>query len=189
MDDFLDGAAASPKLALIPVVLVVLAILGYLVSRRSAKTSRRSLALAERQEARRDASLDVRLISATCEIDDCERRYIYDIVLRNPSDRPNSIAEAELWFEYSVGGSLVNVKAPWRPSQADPPPGVLTLPLALGANGSGAGSLQITVARALLEDHFIERLKLVLTDTFGTDFMLSSEFVQEQISHIEEPDD
>ncbi len=114
--DFLDGAAASPKLALIPVGVAILAVLGYVVNRRGAKTSRRSLALAERQEARREALLDIRLISATCEINDDERTYVYDLVIRNPSDRANSIAEAELWLEYNVGGSVLNVKAPWLPS-------------------------------------------------------------------------
>lgn len=187
--DFLDGAAASPKLALVPVGVVVLALLGYLVNRRGAKTSRRSLALAERQEARREALLDIRLISATCEINDDERTYVYDLVIRNPSDRANSIAEAELWLEYNVGGSVLNVKAPWRPSQSAPPPGQLSLPLALAANGSEAGSLQIAVTQALVEGRSIERLQLVLTDTFGTAFTLPSEFVQERISHIEETGD
>lgn len=189
VDDFLDGAAASPKLALIPVAVVVLALLGYLANRRGAKTSRRSLALSERQEARREALLDIRLISATCEINDDERTYVYDLVIRNPSDRANSIAEAELWLEYSVGGSVVNVKAPWRPSRPATPYGRLILPLALAANGSEAGSLQITVAQALVEGRSIERLQLVLTDTFGTAIPLPSEFVQERISHVEETGD
>lgn len=188
MENFLDGIAASPKLLLIPLALLVLGVLGYFVNRGSARTSRRSLALAERQEVRREAALDVRLISATCRIDDEERKYVYDIVIRNPSDRPNSIAEAELWIEYEVGGSPVTVKARWRPSQTDPPTGALTLPLALAANGSVAGSLQITVARAILEDRAVDRLRLVLTDTFGTDLVVPSEFVQEQVTRIEEPD-
>ncbi|GAB2732070.1 hypothetical protein [Nocardioides pakistanensis] len=187
--DFLDGAAASPKLALIPVGVAILAVLGYLVNRRGAKTSRRSLALAERQEARREALLDIRLISATCEINDDERTYVYDLVIRNPSDRANSIAEAELWLEYNVGGSVLNVKAPWLPSRSAPPSGQLILPIALAANGSEAGSLQITVAQALVEGRSIERLQLVLTDTFGTAFTLPSEFVQERISHVEETGD
>lgn len=187
--DFLDGAAASPKLALIPVGLAILAVLGYLVNRRGAKTSRRSLALAERQEARREALLDIRLISATCEINDDERTYVYDLVIRNPSDRANSIAEAELWLEYNVGGAVLNVKAPWLPSRSAPPSGQLSLPIALAANGSEAGSLQITVAQALVEGRSIERLQLVLTDTFGTAFTLPSEFVQERISHVEETGD
>lgn len=189
MGDFLDGAAASPKLALVPVGVVVLALLGYLVTRRGAKTSRRSLALAERQEARREALLDMRLISATCEINDDKRTYVYDLVIRNPSDRANSIAEAELWLEYNVGGSVLNVKAPGRASQCAPPSGQMSLPLALAANGSEAGSLQITVAQALVEKRSIERLQLVLTDTFGNAFTLPSEFVQERISHIEETGD
>lgn len=184
MDDILHEVAASPVLALIPLALLALTLLGYLVSRRNARTSQRSLALAERQETRRKASLEVRLLSATCQITERERRYVYDIVIRNPSDRPNSIAEAELWFEIQVGESQIHVKAPWRHSQDKPPPGALALPLALAANGSQAGYLQITVARALLEGHSIDRLKLVLVDTFGTNFVLHSEFVQEQVLPI-----
>ncbi|HSX69002.1 hypothetical protein [Nocardioides sp.] len=187
--DFLDGVAASPKLALVPAGVLLLGLLGYIVNRRGGKTSRRSLALAERQEARREALLDIRLISATCAVDDGERNYVYDLVIRNPSDRANSVAEAELWLEYEVGGLVLNVKAPWRPSQAVTPPGNLRLPLALAANGSEAGSLQITVAQALIEGRSIERLQLVLTDTFGTAVTLRSEFVQERISHIEATND
>ena len=85
-------------------------------------------------------------------------------------------------LDYEVDGSAVAVKVPWRSGHRDDLPGELVLPISIAANGAAAGSLQISVAKDLVGDHTIDRIRLVLSDSFSTEFGLTSEFIQEQVS-------
>ncbi|GAA2164089.1 hypothetical protein GCM10009826_36980 [Humibacillus xanthopallidus] len=186
MNELIEWFQDTPKLGLVPIAMLLLGVAGYRLTRRNSATSNKSLEISQAQEERRKATLSIRLISATCEVSDRERRYIFDLLIRNPSDRGNALAEADLCFEYAVDGRPVNLKAPWRPNESSPPPGALTLPFTIPANSAAAGSLQITTKRGLTDDRDVEELKLVLTDTFGNDITLPSQFVHEQLKKADE---
>lgn len=178
--------AARPELALVPVLAVVIAFLALLVNRRSGRTARRSLGVSERQELRLRPDLRIESLSATCEVRATVRSYIFDLLVRNPSDTANSVVSAELWLDYAVAGEPLVLKLAWRPAAA-PPAGALTLPLNVDANKAAAGSLHVDVPRDLLAGVAVDRLRLVLTDTFEGVHVVSTEFVQERVEDEEGP--
>lgn len=171
---------AALILVVVPVLVVVIAFLALLVNRRSGSTARRSLAVSERQELRRQPDLRIEALSATCEVRATARSYIFDLLVRNPSDTANSVVSAELWLDYAVSGEPLVLKLAWRPPVA-PPAGLLVLPLNVDANKAVAGSLHVEVPRDLLAGVAVDRLRLVLTDTFDGVHVASTEFVQERV--------
>lgn len=178
--------AARPELALVPVLVVVIAFLALLVNRRSGRTARRSLGVSERQELRLRPDLRIESLSATCEVRATVRSYIFDLLVRNPSDAANSVVSAELWLDYAVAGEPLVLKLAWRPAAASPA-GALALPLNVDANKAAAGSLHVDVPRDLLAGVAVDRLRLVLTDTFEGVHVVSTEFVQERVEDEEGP--
>jgi hypothetical protein len=76
------------------------------------RTAKRALALSELQEARRDATLDLYLISSTARhsVSTGDRVLEFDIQVSNPSDRSSSVVAAELHVTYSVQRVMTTVK-------------------------------------------------------------------------------
>lgn len=184
-------------MTVVPVGVLLIAMASLIVARRSGATARSALGLNQEQDERRKAGLAVRLVSAVCLRSRSERRYLFDIVVRNPSDRPNSIPEAELWIDYSLAGRPVVVRVPWRrdsdtatatPAQgaaiAGAPShsgGKLTLPISLATNDSTVGLLCVVVPVQLVGSSEIQRVRLMLFDTFGRSVEVNCEIVQDRV--------
>src|SRR5713101_474381 len=75
----------------------------------SAQTAKRSLSLSERQEERRVPRLLPYLAEGYCKTDSADeaRLFAFSILVRNPTDIDNSLAQVELVVNYTLSPSNV----------------------------------------------------------------------------------
>jgi hypothetical protein len=154
------------------VASAVIAAFALLVSFSNRGTAKKALELAERQEERRIARLDLSLID---EISwrpvEGKCRWIGVRVLAvNPTDRDGSLVAADLHVTYTLAsGDGVVVKVPHGAAGVKPPEGItaLEIPTRLQANGAVTGWLMFKLDDALLADRAIERYDVVIHDSRG----------------------
>lgn len=138
----------------------------------SARTAKRQFRLTRKQEARRSISLIGNLGRSYYEAADDSHRYIFPLIVRNPSDMDNALVRAELWIGYSRNdGSNHVVKIPQDNrlvlAKNEPGESLLNLPVPLGAREAVSGALGFTVPIGLLKECNVEDLTLKLEDSVG----------------------
>jgi len=151
--------------------LAILIALAFGLSTR--KTAKRALELSERQEARRESRLDVRLNDSVAwrRSSNGDRVLGFNIVVSNPSDRASAITRVELRISYSVDGVVNAVKVP-SVSVGDldaPRPDVDSLdpPARLDANDAVSGWCLFRLSDELLGDYPADRYEVVIRDVHG----------------------
>lgn len=126
-------------------------------------------------------SLQPHLVAVKCIVQSDTRRYTYELIIRNPSDRGNSVGEADLHLEYVIGGKHITTKVPWRGLKTETIDPRLTVPLHIPANSTAAGTLEISVPTTVTAGRTIDRVELVLHDTFGERYPVSCEIITETL--------
>lgn len=156
-----------------PVASVVIAAVALLVALSNRRTAKRALELSERQEARREARLDLSLKEAVSWRPSGRAcRWIGVRVLAvNPTDRDGSLIAADLHITYRIpGGRELVVKIPHGGDDealAERMEPLLEIPVSLPSNGAAAGWLMFKIGDALIGDAAIERYDVVLHDSRG----------------------
>ena len=143
----------------------------------SVRTARRSLALAEQQDARRSPRIVSYLRDGYARRDPDRRLYAVSLSLTNPSDADNSIAMLELEIRYRIrDGVLMTIRLPHdatlRQAFGRPDIEALITPLSVSAHGTVAGwtffSLPaVTIGDAEIDDYFVR-----LVDAHGIATMI-----------------
>ena len=156
------------------VAAAIAAWVGAALSFVNSRTARRSLRLAEAQEARRRPVLTLYLGEGYVRFLDSERVRVYAFLLSisNRSDTNNSVAEFGLQINYATKQGLrTSIVVPashslpdeWRTDAS----ALLQPPLEVDAHQTVAGWLPFRVSYDLLGDGSIEDYVLVATDTHG----------------------
>jgi hypothetical protein len=163
---------AASWLSYAAVAVAALSVAVSLVLGRSNRaTAKRALALSERQEARRDTRIDLYLNESVSwrGRPGSNRVLGFHILISNPTDRANSLVDAELHLTYDLAGVVTTLKVGHTDASVPPPAGVspLSLPTRLDANEATSGWLFFQVSQALAGDREIDRYDLVLRDIHG----------------------
>lgn len=155
----------------VPVASALVAVLALLVTTSSRNTARKALALAQRQEERRLARVDVSLIDGIS-WRPAERgtRWIGMKVLAvNPTDRDGTLIGADLHVTYTLpSADSIVVKVPPSGAGVTFPDGIVTLeiPVRLPANGAVSGWFMYKVDDAFIPGP-IDRYDAVIRDSRG----------------------
>lgn len=173
VDQFFQALASNPYLILVPVGALVVAVLSAALSVLSLMTSRQSLRISKLQEKRRHEKLSFDVLSVVRDTTGTSDVYKYEIEVRNPSDRSNSVAHADLKILYLVDGALATASA--RPARE--PANGLTVLEDIPANQSRTADFQFVLPKGAISDYPIDHVTLVLTDTFGVECERRSEHV------------
>ncbi|MGD9796870.1 MAG: hypothetical protein AB7V15_02015 [Acidimicrobiia bacterium] len=176
-----------------PIVIAALALLVSVVfGLRNRGTSKKALALAERQEARRESRVDVYINDSMAWRHDEGRCVGVNVVLANPADSPTSIVHAELHLTYDVRGTLATVRVrASSPSPASTVPAEvanLELPVRLDANGAVSGWFVFPLPDGLTDGRPVERYDFVTRDVHGKEETIQLGIYREH-SHGEAPQD
>ncbi|MCC5577248.1 hypothetical protein IMZ11_16605 [Microtetraspora sp. AC03309] len=119
---------------------------------------------------------------AYCELNEDESRYIFPILVRNPSEIENAIARAELWIGYRRHGVRYVVKVPHddrigveiqKAGEA-----ALILPAAIDIRGAISGAIGFTIPAGLIEDSEIQDFTLRLEDSRGQTIDIPKIFIE-----------
>lgn len=138
------------------------------VAKRNASTARKALSLAESQEERRLARLDVTVEAATLNRHSQIGSQVFEVTVLavNPTDRDGSIIRVELVATYSSSGQPVVVRFP-ADVHTSPEAGHvahLAVPSAVKANGALRGTVSFTVADTRILGN-VEALQLEIHDS------------------------
>lgn len=196
--NFLATAATptEPDPPWIAVMSVVIAGIALVLSVLSTRTARRSLRIAERQEARREPRLDLYLHESLVfqRPNPVTRALGFHIQVANPTDSDNSISDAELLILYTIDASVMTVRV--RPySQADPTDSsssrksLLRLPSRIPAHDAVSGWLVFHVPDALTSGHRIDRYELSVREVHGQSVSLQTTVIPEDVNVIPEVDE
>ncbi|WP_299040293.1 hypothetical protein [uncultured Pseudokineococcus sp.] len=163
------------------VAALLIAFVTLLYTRSAERQGRKATAAAETQALADLPAIKIDYVSGGCKIGRKTRVYTFDLVVRNLSDRPNSLASAELRLDYKVGDDrLVTTKVRWAaPGKQQPEGDYLGMPTLLAPRETIHGRIEIAVPQAVLNGKPVEHLRLVIEDTFGTAYSVSTAFVQE----------
>lgn len=153
---------------------------------RNSRTAKHALELSERQEARREARVDLYLNEAVSwrRRAHTDRVVGFHLLATNPSDRASSLVAAELHLTYSLGGILTTVKVP-RLTEATPI-GVRTqvvpidLPAALDANKATHGWFMFRIPDGLTHERPVERYRVVVRDSHGIEESVQANVLREE---------
>jgi hypothetical protein len=143
------------------------------IALKNSRSARSQLGIAQDQESRRKPDLDLYLVEGRYERLPGWMRYAFSIVVRNVSDRPNSIASAVLVIRYrSDGGStllarIAHTAPQFNGSSAISIQSAVTLPVNIDANKAAAGIISFDVNENVVSPMVIEDYELELIDTFG----------------------
>jgi hypothetical protein len=134
-------------------------------------TARQALALSERQEARRNLTIDVYVNdSRSWRAENQDGRFIgIHVTAANPGDNPNSIVAAELHLTYELSGQVMTLKVRHTGESSSLPGRIapISLPARLGANAALNGWLVFELAEVLTARLAIDRYDLVVRDVHG----------------------
>lgn len=155
-----------------PIVIAAFALLvSVVLGLRNRGTSKKALALAERQEARRESRVDVYVNDSMAWGHDEGRSVGVNVVLANPTDAPTSVVRSELHVTYDVQGTMTTVRV--HPSGSSPSSTVpaevvsLDLPVRLDANGAVSGWFVFLLREGLTGGRPVERYDFVTRDVHG----------------------
>lgn len=139
----------------------------------AAWTSRQALTISRRQEQRRLSPLDLYLANACIYRVGEERRriYVFQIVVTNSADVPNSLRSAELQVRYvrdGRPGPLLSVPHSAEAAADIPSAGpVLTVPSSIAARGVLAGAITFNVPGEIVAGVDVESYRLSVSDALG----------------------
>lgn len=158
-------------------VAAVAAVASAIVAVVSVRTTRRSLRLAEQQDARRSPRIVSYLRDGYARRDPEQRLYAVSLSLANPSDTDNSIAMLELEIRYRIrDGVLVTMRLQHDGALCEafghPDIVALTPPVSISAHGTVAGwtffALPLaSIGSADIDDYFVR-----LVDAHGIATMI-----------------
>lgn len=163
------------------VSLVVTLVVGLL----NRATAKRALDLAERQEARREARLELHVEESRSwrRSADGARVLGFRVVVRNPTDRGNSVVGADVHLTYRADQAITTVKVPCARDVAalDLPEHVNPINLAgrVDANDALSGWLIFVVPNGLTHRRAIEYYDVVICDVHGTEETFRLTWLQE----------
>lgn len=163
-----------------------IAIAALAVSVTALLISRRRLRIEINREARQGLGLEPTLVDSFHETDDAsqDRVYAFHVTVRNPSDRRNAIAEAELEITRTtskgttVPAILQALRAGGSASVRGGGASIL-IPAAIQAHDTVSGWLQFRVPRTILKGAKVESYRINLRDTEGDETKLKPIFVRE----------
>jgi hypothetical protein len=163
------------------VSLVVTLVVGLL----NRATAKRALGLAARQEARREARLELHVEESRSwrRPTDAARVLGFRIVVRNPTDRGNSVVGADVHLTYRADEATTTVKVPCARdvSALDVPEhvGPINLAARVDANDALSGWLIFVVPNGLTHRRAIEYYEVVVRDVHGTEEAFQLTWLQE----------
>jgi len=158
-------------------VAAVAAVGSAIVAVVSVRTARRSLALAEQQDARRRPRITSYLWDGYARRDPDRRLYAVSLSLINPSDSDNSISMLELEIRYRLRDAvLMTMRLPHdatlRDSLGRPDIQALATPLPVPAHGTAAGWTFFALPVAIIGDAEIDDYFVRLVDAHGIATMI-----------------
>ena len=141
-------------------------------------TAKRALTLAEQQEARREARIDLSLDESVSWRNAYPggRLLGFHLLITNPTDRPSSLVGAELRLTYGSDLVITTVKVRHDQEVRDAalPETVrpLELPARLDSNGAVAGWFLFRVDGGLTGGHPIDRYDVAVRDVHGIEELM-----------------
>jgi hypothetical protein len=149
--------------------------LAALLAYRSARTSKRALTIAKRQEQRRQPVLIPYLVEGYVRLVDDEQRfrlYAFLLSVSNPSDTDNAIAQLDLHVTYTTAEGLrmtveVPANAMLGTAFVSSDSRSLGVPIRVDAHQTTAGWVYFRINESLLERVSIDGYMLVVTDSHG----------------------
>lgn len=176
----------------VAVVSAVAAWVAALFAYLSARTSKRSLQLAEMQDKRRKPELIPYLSIAYYKPAPSDKYsvYAFSISICNPSDIDNAIAFLELQVSYTLPeGTIMTLKVPHDPKLSinfnDIEHVHFTIPNPIGAHQTIAGWVFFNIDNTLITDFDIDSYKLVITDSHDVSCHLEPIIVREFVDEKE----
>lgn len=162
---------------IVATVAAVAAVSSAVVAVLSVRTARRSLALAEQQDARRSPRIVSYLRDGYARRDRDRRLYAVSLSLTNPSDTDNSIAMLELEIRYRIrDGILMTIRllhdSSLREAFGRPDIEALTTPHSVSAHGTVAGWTFFSLHAATIGDAAIDDYFIRLVDAHGIATMI-----------------
>lgn len=161
----------------VAVIATAVAVCAVVFAGVSAYSARRSLMLAERQEARREPHLISHLRDGYARRERDRRVFAVSLLLSNPAEVDNSITILELEVRYRLrNGVVMTLRLPhdgvlrsaFEPSDAD----VFTIPLAIPAHGAIARWAFFGLPDALIGQADIDDYAIRVVDAHGTAAMI-----------------
>lgn len=182
--DWLSTFAVSPT-----VVAAIAACASALYAFKSTRVANRAYSLALRQERRLSPALELYVQSSqklAVKSPDV-RVYVFEIMVTNKSDSPNSLRELELKVTYRHGhGPASNVGIPHDSILSTPGdnPGTapIQIPCAIGAHEVVSGLAQFQMPLELLKESQDETYTLRLLDIFNHAIEYESILIREKAS-------
>lgn len=168
----------------IAIVSLCVSIAGFSVTLLNSYFTWQNRKLALRQEQRKVPSLVCSLIHGFQKTGEIGRSFSIHVLIRNPSDINNAVANAELLIEYlTERGILMTVKLQsvrempdeFVRGQSDS----VTIPAKIGSHEAISGWLHFFAPDELLKGRSIESYSLVLTDTHDQRTDISTNLIQE----------
>jgi len=156
-----------------------------LISWRSLRNSSRAIALAERQEERRQPQLGIYLANGFRWLVGERQVFGFLVSVTNPTDINNSVARAELQITYLVEcGSTAICRINHNPGLAEETGKalssvVLSLPLRIDAHQTASGWLLFSLQNDLIRNGTIDAHRIILEDTHGVSTITDPIMVRE----------
>jgi len=156
-------------IVLIPIIATVVSVWSAIVSARAAK---RSLAISEQQESRRQPLLSPYLFKGYFKQFKNEKIFVFSISVSNATDVDNAIVHLELEVSYvSAQNVCMKFKIPHEAKlvknldvgEIKP----FNLPVSIGSHQAIAGWALFNVTEAMLNEGALDSYKVILTDSHG----------------------
>jgi hypothetical protein len=171
----LSAEVASPLDYVAVVIAGLSLVISLVLGVRNRGTAKRALALSEAQEARRAAKVELHVNEALSwrRRSEGDRLLGFHLLVTNPTDRQNSLVDAELHLTYGLNGVLTTVKVPHLtnatgitlPTEVD----LIEMPTRLDANQAVSGWFVFRITDGLTLNRPIDRYDVIIRDVHGID--------------------